>query len=414
MTKNIREIKTCEVCGNENLKEVMDLGLHPMCDDLRAIGDNTDTEVYPIKILLCDDCLTAHQAFQIQKETLFKPNYHYRSRFTKDVLDGMQDLVDDYYQNVDNDDEINVLDIGCNDGSLLNFFKLKGANTIGIEPSDAFMEARNNGHEVYNEFISVELCKNILKKHKKIDYITFTNVFAHIEDLHSLLRAVSILINDNTKLIIENHYMGAILEKNQFDTFYHEHPRTYSLHSFKKIAQTLDMTISNVSFTKRYGGNIRVCLQRNRLPQISKKELDEILLREQEFDKAFSRMVENKNIWLKNKKKILNELVKKHGKLSAKAFPGRAAILVRLLELDENQIEAVYEKEGSNKIGYYLPGTKIPIKSDEKLMSQNIEIILNFAWHISNEIKHYLKNSGYSGTVVDILEQKDFKLAEYV
>ena len=79
---NFNEINKCEVCGNTELKSVLDLGLHPMCDDLVPVGEDRICNEYPIEILFCKNCNTAHQRFQVPKEDLFPATYHYRSRFT--------------------------------------------------------------------------------------------------------------------------------------------------------------------------------------------------------------------------------------------------------------------------------------------------------------------------------------------
>ena len=97
----------------------------------------------------------------------------------------------------------------------------------------------------------------------------------------------------------------------------------------------------------------------------------------------------------------------RHGKLSAKAFPGRAAILIRLLGIDENHIRAVHEKTGSGKIGHYVPGTRIPIVSDADFVA-GTGPLLNLAWHISDEIRAYMASAGYSGQIIDILSIEDF------
>src|ERR1700687_2849611 len=109
-----REIQTCEVCGNPKLSAVLDLGTHPMCDDLVEIGDSRDCSEYPIEILLCGTCITAHARFQIPKTTLFPKAYHYRSRFTADVLSGMQQLTKSCESRVGSLTQKKVLDIGCN------------------------------------------------------------------------------------------------------------------------------------------------------------------------------------------------------------------------------------------------------------------------------------------------------------
>ena len=116
------------------------------------------------------------------------------------------------------------------------------------------------------------------------------------------------------------------------------------------------------------------------------------------------------SIWKENKKNKIKFLAKKFGPLPAKAFPGRAAILLKLLNLNENLISAIYEQKKSPKIGYYAPGTQIPILPDTNLKFINNKIpIINLAWHISDEIRNYLKKNKIKNKVIDILEKKDFK-----
>ena len=411
MKNNFNEISCCEVCGNKDLKSVLDLGLHPMCDDLVKVGDERICNEYPIEILYCNTCITAHQRFQVPKEDLFPSTYHYRSRFTADVLNGMKSLVSSCEDRFGSLSGKKVLDIGCNDGSLLDFFKEKGAATIGLEPTDAYLDAEVKKHKVYNDYLTVDVADKILSEQGKFDFITFTNVFAHIEDLNAVLDSLKILMTNRTVIIIENHYLGAVLEGNQFDTFYHEHPRTYSYNSFVHIAKKLDFDPIEVEFPSRYGGNIRVFLGDVQIyGQQSKNDLDKLSLREKSFFEKFSRLKINIVDWQLSKKVLLNNLIKDQGPLKAKAFPGRAAILVKMLGLNSNMISEVYEKPGSLKIGFYLPGTRIPIKSDDELFnSADIsKPILNLAWHISTEIHDYFIQNGYKGEIIDIIERNDF------
>ena len=106
----------------------------------------------------------------------------------------------------------------------------------------------------------------------------------------------------------------------------------------------------------------------------------------------------------------MSEAVAIHGKIKAKAFPARAAILLKMLNVDETIVEAVYEKPGSKKIGHYVPGTRIPIKSDSDLDISSIgkAPVLNLAWHISSEIKSYMKTLGYEGLLIDVISDTDF------
>ncbi len=408
----MNEIHRCEVCGGTALEPVLDLGAHPMCDDLVEVGNARVCREYPIEILYCETCKTAHQRYQVPKQELFPQSYHYRSRFTADVLNGMQDLVTRCESRFGSLEGKLVLDIGCNDGSLLGFFRQRGAKAIGVEPTGAGKDAVAQGLTVYSDYLSKSVATQIAAIHGQPDFIVFTNVFAHIEDLGAVLASLRILMSETTVVVIENHYLGAVLERNQFDTFYHEHPRTYSLESFVYIAGSLGGSVLDVEFPSRYGGNIRVFLGAGGAKTLKvDAEVRAIIDRESTFVDRFRDMRRNVTLWKAMKRDEIDQLVRVHGKLRAKAFPGRAAILVKLLGLDVDQIEAVHEKPGSMKIGHYLPGTRVPIVSDDQLFNgQDLSRpLLNLAWHIEAEIQHYLRRQGYVGPIVPILSSSDFR-----
>lgn len=390
----MNEIKFCEVCGNEDLHTVLDLGDHPLCDDLVPFNDVRVCKEYPIEILFCNQCLTAHQRFQVPKHQLFTTDYHYRARMTGSVLKGMSDLVNSCEQKFGSLSGKLVLDIGSNDGSLLGFFKERGCKTIGVEPTGA---ANDSSHTTINAFFDAEAAAKVLELVGKPDIITFTNVFAHIEDLPSLLDNLRTLISEKTIIVIENHYVGAVLDYGQFDTFYHEHPRTYSFNSFRYIAKSLGLNLIDCEFVSRYGGNIRAYIG-------GSEAIDFLSVNESRFMERFGAMNLSILDWRRKTRNTIFDLIEKHGKLRAKAFPGRAAILVKLLGLDERHISAVYEIKGSIKVGHYVPGTRIPILPEKELYlepDQNAPI-LNLAWHLPAEVRENLKKNNYLGDVIDI------------
>lgn len=409
-----QQVQTCEVCGNEAVSTVLDLGRHPMCDDLVPLGRERTCHEYPIEILFCTTCRTAHQRYQVPKRDLFPVEYHYRSRFTADVLTGMAGLVDSCVTRFGSLADRLVLDVGCNDGSLLDFFRRSGARTVGIEPTGAATDASAKGHAVYADFFTEETAATIVAEHGHPDIITFTNVFAHIEDLGAVLRALRVLMAPTTVIVIENHYLGSVLDGNQFDTFYHEHPRTYSFTSFVHIAQSLGVQLMDVEFPSRYGGNIRVFLGNVvSAPVSAGVDRDLLAARESRFFDDFATLRQSVDRWKASKALELAALVAEHGPLRAKAFPARAAILIRLLGLDVSSIQAVHEKPGSLKIGHYVPGTRIPIVSDDELLAATDygAPLLNLAWHIPREIRAYLSAAGFDGHVIDVVDANDFKAA---
>ena len=121
----LTKISCCEVCGNEDITVELDLGHHPLNDDLVKFGDERKNNEYPIVIGFCGVCNTAHQIYQVPKTELFHKDYSYRARMTGSVLRGMSDLVDSIEERFGDLNQKKVLDIGCNDGSQLDIFKSK-------------------------------------------------------------------------------------------------------------------------------------------------------------------------------------------------------------------------------------------------------------------------------------------------
>jgi len=407
----VTEIQHCEVCGSTDLTLKLDLGEHPLCDDLIPVHEPLSCAEYPISIVYCKTCSTAHQRYQVEKKTLFPQTYHYRAKHTQDVQAGMMQLVTSVKAGGVEIVGKTVLDIGCNDGSLLNYFAQEGGKTFGIEPTGAAEDALAAGHSVQNVYFDVDAARAFAAQDGKPDIITFTNVFAHIEDLKGVLEALKILVSDKTVIVIENHYLGAVIDRDQFDTFYHEHPRTYSLGSFVHIAASLGMAIRDFEFPQRYGGNIRVFLHVSDQvhPDIATK-IDAVLADEAQFGAGLDTLARRVEIWKDAKRRQIDALVAEHGPLPAKAFPGRAAILVKLLGLTTREVSAVYERDTSIKVGNKLPGTDIPIVADSTFDPKaHAECpLLNLAWHISAEIEGFMHSRGFEGPIVDIVAPEDF------
>ena len=208
--------------------------------------------------------------------------------------------------------------------------------------------------------------------------------------------------------MIENHYMGSVFETNQFDTFYQEHPRTYSVNSFVFISKLLGMKIKKIEFPQRYGGNVRVYMSNNN--NRIRFDIKKILKKEIFFKKKFIQLKNKINIWKKNKEFLINGLIKKGYTVYGKAFPGRASILINLLKLDSNKLKCIFEQNNSPKNFHYAPGTKIPILPDSNMKNilKKNSVIINFSWHISSEIKEYLKKMDIRNKIINIIEIKDF------
>ncbi len=393
----INQITTCEVCDATDLVPLLDLGDQPMCDDLVPIGNDAHPTAYPLRLVGCPHCITIHQAAQVEKRVLFPQTYHYRAALTQDVLSGMRELVETMVAHGGSLAGKTVLDIGCNDGSLLSIFKEHGANTAGIEPTGAAADAKSRVDWVDHGFFDANAVDAYLAGHASPDVVSFTNVFAHIENLDELITNLKRLMGPATRLVIENHYLGAVIDLDQFDTFYHEHPRTYSYRSFVHIARKLGRQIERVEFPNRYNGNIRVVIGNG--IQAAEPDIDE-----SGFLEGIRTMAPRIAAARESVRNRLEALVAEHGPLPAKAFPGRAAILVHVFGLDERLIDVTYERSASAKIGHYVPGTRIEIRDEEEFFRDRMDapVLVNFAWHIQAEIERYMRARGYQGEILPV------------
>lgn len=391
----ILEHTHCDVCGSRVPQTVLNLGSFPLSDDLRP-----EAEAFPTEILFCDMCGTASQKYRLANEDIFRPDYHYRAGMTQDVLRGMDQFVGSAARHVALAGA-RVLDIGCNDGSLLDAFSARGAKTFGVTPENAASDAERKGHTILQDYFDTPSAESIVDEWDgPFDLITFTNVFAHIDPFDDLLDAVKVCCHDHTIIGIENHYLGSVLERDQFDTFYHEHPRTYSYTSFVHVADRLGMHIVGVEFPARYGGNIRVFMGPGRA-----EGEGQIIHAERGFESALRRMAGRVERW-KNKKGLL---IREHAPLAACAFPARATLLIPMLGLTHKEIPSVFEKEGSDKIGHYIPGTHITIANEMGLLPENYKKpLLNLAWHIPDEIEARWRSRGFENQMINVVDPEDF------
>ena len=271
--KNIssRPVLKCQISNSKKLKSIIFLGYLPPVNTLRKLNAiSVEEKSFPAELIYCPKSQLAQLGLIVNKKILFPFEYPYTSSTTKILRENFKNLYEEVCKKISLEKNDLIIDIGSNDGNLLSNFKGKH-RVLGITPEKIGKLAIKKGIPTIIDYYNKKVVKNVLKKFGQAKIITATNVFAHIEDFEELIRSLKILIGPKTLLVIENHYFGEVLKKNQFDTFYHEHPRTYSLNSFNKIAKLLNMHIYDFNFVKRYNGNIRVFLSRNKKPKVLKR-----------------------------------------------------------------------------------------------------------------------------------------------
>ena len=256
--KAYKQINKCRICNSKKLINIINLNDQYLQGSfIKKNIPKPYLKKIPLQLLLCTNCLLVQLRHTTSKNVLYK-NYWYESGINSTMRNHLKNLAHEASNMINKKNmKVKVLDIGCNDGTLLDFFSSKSYETFGIEPTNAYKDC-DKRHTVLNRFFDKKTAKYFLKNYGSPDIIVFTNVFAHIEKFKLLIENLKYLKKKETIFVIENHYLISVLKKFQFDTFYHEHLRTYSLNSFFYISKLLNMKITKFSFPKRYGGNIRI------------------------------------------------------------------------------------------------------------------------------------------------------------
>lgn len=378
----------CQICYSKKIIKVFDFGYQPIADDLVKFKINKKAKKYPLKINLCMRCILLQTGYLCGDKKLYPKNYHYLPGISKQVIENFRDIANSVIKKYKLKKNDLIVDIGCNDGSLLNEFKKRGfKNLCGVEPTGTYKYAQKKGIFVYNSFFSEKISKKILKKFGNAKIILTTNVFAHTDQLGPFIRSAFKLMDDNSFFIIENHYLKTVVEKNQFDSFYHEHLRTYSLTSLKRLLSMYNLNLMYARQTSRYGGNIQAHFSKKYLKKpdknidiILKNEVEMRLNRKETYFKMFKK--------LEKLKMRIEKFLDKNKSLTiaGKSFPARASIQLNYFDKLQNYLKYIFEQPSSNKLNYFAPGTKIKIISSKTMLVYKPDIIIVFAWHMFDVI----------------------------
>ena len=384
------KIERCQICFSTKLNKVIELGYQPLANSLlNDLKEESTSEKFPINIVRCDDCTLLQIDFIVDQTKVYHLNYPYLPGITKTVDNEQKELSDFLFQQLNLNNDHLVVDIGSNDGSLLKHFKKKGIKTIGVEPTNIAKIANNNGIETIQSFFNKMISQKIIENNQKAKVITCTNVFAHMSTLGDVMDGIVNLLDEEGVFCFENHYIMEIIKKVQYDTFYHEHLRTYSLISLTKLFEIYNLNLYDAQTVSRYGGSIRCLVSKQK--KIKTQRLKDLLNEEnqtliKDADKTYEKFVSDIK---RSKKELINKILdlKKANKtIIAKSCPARAVVLLNYCGLNNNHLSYIAEQPTSLKLNLYVPGSNLKIVSDDILLEDQPDYILLLAWHLSEPI----------------------------
>jgi SAM-dependent methyltransferase len=295
-----------------------------------------------------------------------------------------------------------VVDIGSNDGSLLkNYVGI--SKVLGIEPTQAADVANENGIPTLNSYFDQHTAQTILKNYGQAKVVTACNVFAHISNIPELLKNINKILIHEGIFVSESHYLLNLVETLQFDTIYHEHLRYYTVTFLQKMFQSNGYSIFRVEPTPSHGGSIRVWSCRNGEKPIE-DSVQEYLNLEIESKILEKNTLENfaneVKIWRTKFRKLITELQLEGAVIGGLGAPSRASTLIAFAGLTEMDLVGVGEIPTSSKIGKNMPGTRIPVVEESKLLDKKPTHLLILSWHIQDSIIGAIRKKGFTGKFI--------------
>ena len=363
-------------------KTFLDLGMQPLANNF------SKTYIPPqfrlkLKFDTSSKLVMINKHFK--KESMFNKSYPYRSSKSKLVEKLFKVLSKKIKKKLR---PKNILEIGCNDGTFASNFEKK--RIICIEPCrDVALEAKKKGLRVYIKYFDNFLVEKLLRDHKKFDLIFSANTITHISNYNSVFSNISKLLTDHGTLIVEEPSLLETVKKNSYDQFYNEHIYVFSTLALINILKKNGLEIYDIENINVHGGSNRYYIKKikNKKVKLSTRLKKNIIL-EKKYGlnklscyKKFSKKVQDsKNDLIK----LLKNLKKNNKKIIGYGASAKAVTILNYCNLKENYFDFFYDTT-KQKIGKYLPGTKIRVLKYQRLKDNRIYVFLG-AWNFYKEI----------------------------
>ncbi len=387
-------------CGGSRLTRFLDLGNQPNGNHFPSREDFEDELYFPFAMAVCEDC------WQVQLEEFPSPefmfsNHPYVTGVNMPVVSHFEKMVQDVISKFSIKKNSLVIDIGANDGTLLSLFRDQGMRVLGVDPGQRTGKlARDNGINVCQTFWDKNSASSLKKLNLLPDVIMATAVFYHIENIHSFIKGLVEVMHDESIFVTQCVYMKDVLEKVQFDHFYHEHILMHSLIPLQGLFKRYGLKMVDVDFYPVHGGSFVLYVAKEESPYPVRDSIDQALEAERQVGinkietyHQFSKRVElNRNDLVA----LLNELKEKNKKVYALGAPLKGSTLINYCAIGPDLVELATEVNRF-KIGKYTPGTHIPIVFEDSLESQpDYYLVLswNFLDFFVQKYEEYLRAGG--------------------
>jgi SAM-dependent methyltransferase len=375
----------------------VELGMSPPCEDFLTEDRLSEPETfYPLDVRVCDVCLLVQLPTYLSAQSIFS-EYAYFSSFSDSWVEHAERLVDEGVRRQKLDSGSRVIEVASNDGYLLQHVVARGITALGIEPaSNIAAVAQGKGIPTLNEFFSEALARQIAATSGQADLLVANNVFAHIPDLNDFTAGLAAALKPGGLLSIEVAYLVRLIERNEFDTIYHEHFMYYTVLSAETVLARHGLRLLDVEELETHGGSIRLWVVHEDDQRPSAESVEAIKARETaagygsaEGYAGFATRVEA------TKRDLLEFLIterRRGSTIAGYGAPGKGNTLLNYCGIRTDLIDFLVDRN-PYKHGRFTPGTHIPIFPPERLDEARPDVILIMPWNLRDEIGRQLAHT---------------------
>ena len=387
----------CLICDSE-YSSFVDFGVMPIANAFATKEQIKNEYTFPMKVGFCGNCNMVQLVEQPDREKMFHENYAFFSSTSNYMKEHFKLFTNSVSELQDLNENSFVVEVGCNDGILLENFIIENIPCLGVEPSENVAQvAMEKGIEVITQFFDRPLAEHILQSHQKADAILSANVMCHIPYIHSIYDGVKTLLKEDGVFIFEDPYLGEIIEKTSFDQIYDEHVFLFSALSVNYLANMHDLELVNVEPQITHGGSMRYTIAHKGIKTVS-QNLIKLIDQEKKLglDKKQSYLGFTDNV-NKIKNDLINLLTKLKNdgkKVVAYGATSKSTTVTNYFGITPDLVECIYDTTPikQNKLS---PGAHIPVLPYDQFRESDPDYVLLFAWNHATEIMK--KESDYMG-----------------
>ncbi len=382
----------CRLCQSKNLKLVLKLEPTPLADSY--IPEATKQSIYPLDLYLCEDCGFTQLLDVVQPQVIYF-DYLFETKTSLGLVEHFGRYADEVLQKIKPAQDSLVVDIGSNDGSLLQFFKKQDMKVLGVDPArEIARKATEEGVETLAELFSEELGRSLREERGAASIITVNNLFANVDNLIDMTAGIRGWLAEDGVFVFESFYLVDQIENMVFDFSYHEHISYFSVKPLAAFFKSQGMELFDVKRVPTKGGSLRYFIQIAGGPRKVTSEVQDLIDLETSLNihqpEAFKKFEEKINQAKENLLSLLDDI---HAKGQTVAAYGASATSTTMIyHFDLTKRLSFIIDDNPQRQGLFSPGCHIPVKSPEDIYKEKPDYILVLAWRYYKAIMTNHKN----------------------